>query len=186
MAHQIALKLIDAGSDWGAIFLEHAPWLRTVIRCRLGEEQAVEDVLQNVAVASVQSKHRPEEIRQIAPWLYRVAVKQTLRYRRTAGRARKRLDQLQSMGNNSPSPPSALDPLRWLLLQERERAVHSALDDLDEVDRQLLWLKYTEHWTYQQLADRLGVTVHTIEHRLLTARRRLRARLAQLAEGGER
>jgi RNA polymerase sigma-70 factor (ECF subfamily) len=36
-------------------------------------------------------------------------------------------------------------------------------------------LKYTEGWGYRELADHLGVSIKTIEYRLLRARQSLRA-----------
>jgi RNA polymerase sigma-70 factor (ECF subfamily) len=48
------------------------------------------------------------------------------------------------------------------------------------LDREILMLKYTENWNYQQLAEHLGVTLHTVEYRLLRARKRLRQELTRL------
>jgi RNA polymerase sigma factor (sigma-70 family) len=53
---------------------------------------------------------------------------------------------------------------------------------LDELDRQVLMLKYVEGWTYRQLAEMLGVTEDTIEYRLLRARKRLKSLLQQQVE----
>jgi RNA polymerase sigma-70 factor (ECF subfamily) len=43
-----------------------------------------------------------------------------------------------------------------------------------------LLLKYKEGWGYQELAEHLGITVKTVEYRLLKARRALRALLGEL------
>jgi RNA polymerase sigma-70 factor (ECF subfamily) len=40
-----------------------------------------------------------------------------------------------------------------------------------------LLLKYTEGWSYEQLAQHLGVSIKTIEYRLLRARNALRTEL---------
>ena len=39
--------------DWQAALAEHDRWLRTVIRARLGEPQAVDEVMQEVSLAAV-------------------------------------------------------------------------------------------------------------------------------------
>ena len=161
--------------DWGAAFAEHARWLRTVIRSRLGEDRGTDDVLQEVAVAAVSAPNRPQLREGIAPWLYRVAVRQCLMYRRTMGRRRRHVGQFAEEVRQRGE--STEDPLHWLLGSERQSAVRAALQTLPEIDRQILWLKHTENWTYEQLADRLGVSVRTIEYRLLQARNRLRKEL---------
>ena len=44
-------------------------------------------------------------------------------------------------------------------------------------DREILLLKYTESWSYQQLSDRLGISETAVEARLHRARGRLRREL---------
>ena len=159
--------------DWDAAWREHSRWLRTVIVARVGEVQAVDDVLQQVGLAVAQAKRRPIERDQVAPWLYRVAARQCLMHRRSAGRRRKLLRRIVSEGTLL-SEHQEESPLDWLLLLERREAARQALSELPEIDRQMLLLKHTENWTYQQLAEHLGVSVHSVEHRLLRARHRLR------------
>lgn len=155
--------------------------MRTVIRSRLNEPQAVDDVMQEVALGVLKSNHRPTDPSKVAPWLYRVAIKQCLMYRRSAGRRRKLVDRVAVTG---PPPKSAEggDPLHWLLGRERQQSIRRAIDSLPELDRQILILKHTENWSYQQLADRLGVSLNTVEYRLLQARKRLRAELSRSTE----
>ncbi len=146
----------------------HRHWLRTVVRNRVGEADAVDDILQEVAIAVCSGS--PPDNDRLAPWLYRVAVKQCLQFRRKAGRQHKLRQRL----TQDISETDEADPLDGLLLGERREAVRDALRELTDIDRQLLMLKYTEDWTYQQLASHLGVAADTIEYRLLRARRRMR------------
>jgi RNA polymerase sigma-70 factor (ECF subfamily) len=53
------------------------------------------------------------------------------------------------------------------------------MEQLDPQDRQILLLKYTEGWGYQELADHLGISIKTVEYRLLKARKSLRAKLSE-------
>ena len=162
--------------DWDVALRDHDAWLRKVVRGRIGEPDAVDDLMQNVAIAALRGDRRPHDPAKVAPWLYRVAVKQCLMHRRTQGRRRKLTVQL---GRSPPGgAPGDDDPLLWLLGRERRESVRAALSRLPDIDRELLVLKHTEQWTYQQLADRLGVSVHTIEYRLLQARKRLRSELS--------
>ena len=76
-----------AGRDFlRAALSEHSHWLRTVIRHRVGEPQAVDDVMQEVAVAVFRQRAPIRDPQRVAPWLYRIALRQSLMYRRQAGR----------------------------------------------------------------------------------------------------
>ncbi len=174
--HRTELRPGSGCIDWDAAWRRHARWLRTVIASRVGEPTAVDDVLQQVGLAIAQSQLRPQEIRDIAPWLYRVTVRQCLLHRRTVGRRRRFLTRVGE-NHNGTTGDHDQSPLDWLLHEERLALAGRALSELPELDRQLLLLKHTEHWTYRQLADHLGVSVHVIEYRLLQARERLRQRL---------
>ena len=74
--------------DWQAALGEHDRWLRTVVFSRLRDAQAVEDVMQEVALAAVRQAAPITDPTRIAPWLYRLAVRQVLLYRRKLGRQR--------------------------------------------------------------------------------------------------
>jgi len=61
-----------------AVFLEHESWLRTVVRSRVQESEAVEDIMQNIALALVRQRDTLKEIGQLGAWLYQVAVRQVM------------------------------------------------------------------------------------------------------------
>lgn len=171
-----------AAIDWEAALRGSERWLRIVIRGRVGEADAVDDVLQNVAVATLNGSHRPTDPHKVVPWLYRVTVKQCLMHRRRSGRQRRLLGRVTAeRGTGEESGDN--DPLAWLLSRERRHAVRAALSRLRDLDREVLVLRHTENWTYQQLADHLGVSVRTVEYRLLQARQRLRRELSEGRDG---
>ena len=82
-----------------------------------------------------------------------------------------------------PSGPGS--PLLWLVKDERQKLVQQALGRLPPRDAELLVLKYAEGFSARELAERLGVTVPTIEARLHRARGRLRTELAALSDDFE-
>jgi RNA polymerase sigma factor (sigma-70 family) len=160
--------------DWAAALAANRRWLGTVVRCRIADPAGVDDVLQEVALAVLKQQSRPEDPAKVAPWLYRVAVRQAATYRRRQGRHRAALDRAWRNGHGDPV---VADPRDWVLRLEQREAIGEALAELSLQDRQILLLKYTEQWTYRQLADHLGVGVHVVEYRLVCAKRKLRARL---------
>lgn len=166
--------------DWAAVLRQHDRWLRAVVYSRLREPEAVEEVLQEVALAAVREAAGARVPEQLAPWLYRVAVRQSLLYRRKCGRRRKLTDRYVRRQPPVESDRSAPDPLDWLLSEERRRLVRRALAELPNRDTEILLLKYLENWSYQQIADHLGVSHSAVETRLHRARQRLRDMLAKL------
>ena len=168
--------------DWAAALQRHAHWLRRVILTRLGERQAVDEVMQEVSLAAVAGAAPPRlDGPQVGAWLYRVAVRQTLLYRRRSGRRRKLVDAFaRRLGHADDAGAGPPDPLRWLLSAERAGLVRQAIARLPRRDADVLVLKYTEHWSYRQLAERLGTTESAVEARLHRARARLREELSRL------
>lgn len=165
---------VSEGRDWSARLVAHARWLRTVIAARSGDVSAVDEIFQEISLAAVrQASTVPEE--KVAPWLYRLAVRQALLHRRRLGRQR-RLRNGFTRERPSDADESA-DPLVWLLSDERRRLIRRAIGQLKSKDAELLLLKYTEDWSYHELSAHLGISHSAVETRLHRARQRLRAEL---------
>lgn len=185
--------------NWPLMLENHRTWLTRVLRCRIGDEHAVEDALQEIALAVIRqnspeggggqlhsqlknaarengnpeaeyrSSGLPQDPEKFAPWLYRVAVRQAVNFHRKSNRR----------SNAKPLPDievtsSAKQPLDWLVVEEEQAAFQTALSRLTPAQREILTLKYGEKWSYQQLADHLGIPLRSVEYRLLQARTELR------------
>lgn len=160
--------------DWDAALERHLPWLRKVIRCRVRDQHAVDDVVQNVALATLKQTSKPTEPDLVAPWLYRVAVRQVINFHRRSGRK----SHAKPAADINPANSTA-EPIDWLMAREQQSAMQQAISQLPPQDQQILTLKYTENWNYRQLAEKLGVKERTIEYRLMKARKTLRSLLTQ-------
>lgn len=162
---------------WGAALREHEGWLKRLILGRLGEPAALEDVWQEVGLAIAKQRAQVLDAARLGPWLYRTALRQTLLYRRKAGRRRK---LLASVAERKPFSSNAdqQNPLNWLLQGERAALVRDAMSALPDRERDVLHLKYGEQWSYEEIASHLGITRAAVESRLFRARRRMRDELA--------
>jgi len=165
---------------WHTVLAEHDRWLRTVVLARVGQAIAVEEVMQEVALAAVRQQAPLSDQSKIAPWLYRLAIVQSLQYRRRQGRWRKLTNRYAERVQPSEHDQRVLDPLDWLLADERQSQVREALVRMPRRDVETLLLKYTENWSYEQLAQHLGITESAVESRLHRARQRMRRELAAL------
>jgi RNA polymerase sigma-70 factor (ECF subfamily) len=162
--------------DWTALLAEHNRWLRTIVFSRLREWEAVEDVMQEIACAAVRQAAPLSDPAKVAPWLYRLAVHQVLLYRRKMGRRRKLLDRYVTR-LPSDAGQSESEPLQWLLARERGQLIRQALEELPQRDAEILLLKYTEDWSYDMIAQHLGISHSAVEARLHRARKRMREAL---------
>ncbi len=165
--------------DWASALAEHDRWLRITVGARLGERQAVDEVMQEVALAAVEQRAPLSDSGKVGSWLHRLAVRKALLYRRRRGRQSRLVDRF-ALREPSRDDTSQRDPLDWLLLGERLQHVRDALRQLAPRDAEILLLKYSDDWTYRQLADHLGTTIATVETRLHRARGRLRSVLAAI------
>jgi RNA polymerase sigma-70 factor (ECF subfamily) len=169
--------------DWGRCLTEHQGWLQSVILARTGEPQAVDEVWQEVSLAAVRQASPLHDAACAPAWLYRLAVVQSIRYRRQQARQR-RLAREASTANGHA--PVAEDPFQWLLREERQQLVREALGQLTGRDAEILVLKYHERWSYSRIADVLGISESAVDARVFRARERLRRQLAgHFSEEGE-
>lgn len=174
---------VAAPIDWPAVLAQHDRWLRTVLFARLGDRQAVDEVMQDVALAAVEQKAPLSDAGKVSPWLYRLAVTQSLLYRRRMGRRRKLTEGYAQRVRPSESDSRTDEPLAWLLAEERRKLVRVALERLPARDAEILLLKYGEDWSYHDIARHLGIGHSAVEARLHRARRRLREELTSLHVG---
>lgn len=159
---------------------EHGRWLRTVLAARGVERHAIDEVMQEIAAAALGGVDQLRDPRKLPAWLYRLAIVQTLLYRRRTGRRRKLIDRYADSGV-APHEAAERDPLAWLLVEEVQQLVRQAIATLHRRDAEILLLKYTEEWSYRQLSQHLGISHSAVEARLHRARGRMRTALARLA-----
>lgn len=164
-----------------SVLVEHESWLRAVVYSRLGDRVATEDVLQEICVAALISDRKQQEVREPKGWLYQVAIKQVLLFRRGECRQRAKLDRYTNLCN----PTSHCESEEPLSHQESMQQVRDALREIRPSDRQVLVMKYTQGMSCKQMAQLLGVKESTIQSRLLRARRRLKQVLEDKGELGE-
>jgi RNA polymerase sigma factor (sigma-70 family) len=166
--------------DWQAALTEHDRWLRTAVYARLRDGDAVDEVMQEVALAAVRQAAPLRDPAKVAPWLYRLAITQCLLYRRKRGRQRKLTDRYADHRRSAERHVRTPEPLDWLLADERRRLVRVALERLAGRDAEILLLKYSHNWSYHQIAEHLGISHSAVEARLHRARKRLRHELTAM------
>jgi len=154
----------------------HRSWLRAAIRVRLRDNHEVDEVLQETAREALKGIEQLRDENAAAPWLYKIAIRQALRYRRRMGQQRKLVEKKKE--EISEEINVAPDPLTWLLAEEKAEQIRQSFDELPRRDAEILLLKYSQDWNYQQISQHLGLSQSAVEARLHRARSRLRKKLA--------
>ena len=177
--------------DWPEMLKTHESWLRKVLRCRIGDVHAVDDLFQEIAVTVYRQletsgharsggtptsvkKTLPKDPEKVGPWLYRVAIRQAINFHRKQSRKSQ-----PEVFAEIVVPASTPEPLDWMLSREADQRLMQSIKKLGDGKREILMLKFTENWSYQQLADHLGISLRAVEHRLYEARKKLRLLLIE-------
>jgi RNA polymerase sigma-70 factor (ECF subfamily) len=145
-------------------------WVRGVVFAVLGDSQSVDDVTQQVWTAVWARITELRDTRRWRPWLYRLARNAAV----DAGRNASRRRALDARLSERPETPSAASPPEMLIDNEKRQAVREAIQSLSPLYREPFVLRHLEGWSYRQIGEVMGLSVDTVETRLVRARRLLR------------
>ena len=141
------------------------------------------EIVQEVFLKVYQHIHAFKGDAKLFTWMRRIAVNQSLNWKRRWGRRLKWRHQSLEKDDNYDrvnSIRSSEDPEGEYLQQERKLLVMKGLNDLPEDARTVLMLKEIEGLSYDEIASVLGIKRGTVSSRVFYARRKLRAKLSLL------
>lgn len=147
-----------------------------------GEE--ARDLTQETFLRAFQNIDRFRGDADVRTWIYRIAINQARNrfrwWRRRRRDATVSLDQKQGESGQSIigtlAEPSE-NPEQQTLARERELALRSALQRLGQAYRETVILRDIEGFTYEEIAETLGINVGTVKSRLARGRQELRKKL---------
>src|SRR4051812_47442344 len=163
------------------------PRVLGVCHARVGRAAAAEDLAQETLLRGLRALPTLAEPEKFGPWLCGIASRTCLDWLKRAERSEVSLAvasggsedgaaRFAVAGGDAASDAERADDIDRLM-REVER--------LPEPLREALMLYYYEDCTYQELAERLGVSAATINARLTQARQTLRARLGATTSGDD-
>lgn len=123
-----------------------------------GERKAAEDVLQDVYLTVWTRAAGFDASRGSAiAWLSTIARNRSIDWRRTNRPVTTSDAMLAEIADDAPSAPDLM------LLDERERALHLCLEDLEERQRTAIRTAFFDGFTYAELAERAAVPLGTMK-----------------------
>lgn len=136
-----------------------------------GDGDAAGDVVQDAFVRAWQRLCDLREPERFGPWLVGIIRNLAADHRRR--NARRRSESL----TDGTMLPSACDPADEALRQETRTSVAAALDELDEVSRSAVVLRYYDGMSSREIGRLLDLSPAAVDMRLMRAREQLRTRL---------
>jgi RNA polymerase sigma-70 factor (ECF subfamily) len=160
-------------TDWSHIVTLHGPMVwRTVYRLVRHDADAA-DCFQRAFVSALELS-RSDVILNWAAFLKRVATARAIECLRQRRRAAERLTTLPDHGS---ADSRAVQPIELAEASELGEHLRAALAELDDLPAQVFCLACLEGFSYQEIAEHLGVTVNHVGVLLNRARASLRQRL---------
>ena len=160
MADGMPLSMMDE------LIEQHTPLLYRYAYRLTGNSHEAEDLTQQTYLLVQERGHQLRDVQALRSWLLTIVRNVFLKSRRHRGRGRS-LDDIEE--------PQAVDE-SWDSPVDREQ-LQQALLELSEEFRSPLVLFYFEDFSYQQIADHMGVPIGTVMSRLSRAKTFLKKRL---------
>jgi RNA polymerase sigma-70 factor (ECF subfamily) len=161
-----------AEGDRGALrtlYERHAPWLLIRLRRRCGDEQLVEEVIQDTFVAVWRKPASYGGRGEVAAWIWGIAI-------------RRLIDRLRSQRQPEPLPRGRADIVvsaeDQVLLGVEFGDLAGALSRLSPELRAVVQATVLDGLTTREAAQLLGIPAGTVKTRMMRARAQLREELA--------
>jgi len=158
------------------VIQKHDSTVRSVVYSVLGNRQELEDVVQQVWLTVWKRASSLKEPAYGKTWLYRLARNASIDAGRQITRRRGFWRQWFDRSEDTLVEPGQVD--KPMMLAEQHQTVLQAVENLPTIYREPFVLRHLEDWSYKQISQTLGLTVNTVEVRLVRARRMLRETLA--------
>jgi RNA polymerase sigma-70 factor (ECF subfamily) len=154
------------------VFKTHFKSLHAYAYSMLQDEMAAEEMVQNVFCKLWERNQNLSIEGSVAAYLYRAVHNESLNYlKHLKVRAEHQLYVVHSMKEGTESAT------RKMQLKELEARLQKALNDLPEQCRTIFQMSRFEELRYREIAERLGLSVKTVEAQMGKALKILRTKL---------
>ena len=135
------------------------------------------DAVQETFVKAFRNAARWDGAAEVAPWLTRIAINESIdRYRRSR-RRRATEEPLEADGPPRPVASTEPSPERRVMGREIQERLEVALATLPERHRAIFVLRHVEERSLEEIAQLLGISLGTVKSALHRTVHRLRERM---------
>ena len=171
LARVVQKKSIDAAAAYAELVHRYEKKMRRYLARYLGEEDAKDDIVQEVFVRAYEYMQSFDETKRFSPWLYRVAHNIAVNHIRSQSyRSFVSFDFDTFLPPLSYDDPVAIEAQREKVLRDIRPELESALAELTPKYREVLELFYLEEMSYADIADVFHIPVGTVGVRVKRAK----------------
>ena len=159
------MSLFGGGSNeaFETLVLRYKNALYQYIKSMVLDQGAAEDLFQEVFITLFKSADKYQAQGKFKAWLFLMARNKVLNYFRAQNKNTTSLDQTDEEGNaflQDTLPDTSAPVLEGLTQRETAQAVHRALEQLPERQREILILR--QDMSFKEIAEMLGRPLGTI------------------------
>ena len=155
------------------VFKSHFKSLHAYACTIMRDAMPAEEIVQNIFLKLWEKKEEITIKENISVYLYRAVHNESLNYLRH----RKVRSAYQSYAMRQHKQTEQEKPAEKVVMKELEKKLEVALQELPEQCRTIFQLSRFEDLKYREIADRLGLSVKTIENQMGKALKLLRLKL---------
>ena len=155
------------------VFKSHFKSLHSYACTIMKDPMPAEEIVQNIFLKLWEKKEEITIKENISVYLYRAVHNESLNYLRH----RKVRSAYQSYAMRQHKQTEQEKPAEKVVMKELEKKLEIALQELPEQCRTIFQLSRFEDLKYREIADRLGLSVKTIENQMGKALKLLRLKL---------
>ena len=179
---------VRAGDDraFEALYGRYVRRIAAYVRGMVQDRARAEDVTQDIFLAALRRMRDTERPIAFKPWIYEIARNACIDAHRRRSRAEEvpfaADDELRGGGRTglaarTPTPEVAFEEKNSLA------RLQGAMGGLTEAHSQILVMRELEGRSYQEISERLGLSLPAVESTLFRARRRLSEEYEELVSG---
>ncbi|MDT0595272.1 RNA polymerase sigma factor [Glaciecola petra] len=146
----------------------------------VGEPADAEDILQDAAALALSYKTAPShQSPDFRPWFYKVVRNKSIDKLRQ--NKRQAANKISNEAEQEAFNSKVFNPESGLIIEEQKALLNQALQDIDIKYREIIMLKDYHDFSYQQIAEILGIAKGSVMSRLHRARAALGNKLITLS-----
>jgi len=168
------IKFSDAEA-FKTVFAFYHEGIFNFVHYKLGNAAAAEDIVQDVFIKLWENRHLIKEERSLKSYLFTIANNLALNYIRHARVAMKFQQEFNEESSLQESPQAALEK------KEAHEKLLAGIAALPEKQRIVFMMSRIEQLSYQEIAERLDISIKTVESHIGNALKTLRQSLQNAA-----